>query len=362
MDQDDTILSGTSSSDDSSDDADIPAVLPSADSATADPPQPSQPYLATEFKIPGEGDEDENEDDDDDGMELDKPEELGDEPAASSSKYPTTPVTNGSALSRKKSKDLSKKAPINLDDWDKDLVTEINRVFVVAYATHAEKTNRREGHSVRELSELPVNCFSKECRRLLRVGTLQRRAVPKKNFCLKLGVGRTTNLLALIVYLTGAPAREPCATCLQTGRASYFGPECVVATLPETFQYVKGACACCYYSKGGCECDHARGYKGKDPVVKVKRSHQKQQPAQRTYKYGEGSPMPPPPPRVSKAPVQSAEPVYTLDQKMARYSEIYGGTDTESLLEEQRELIARMELLNRFLGVRFQQVREAMAK
>lgn len=313
--------------------------------------QPTHAY----FKVPGQGEGvvkgDKN--GDHDGMELDGP---GDGPAASVEKlrYAAQLMAGWSNSSRN--------GPIHPEEWDHELVAEINRVFVETGAVYAMKGDklakgpgRSQGHSIKELAKLPAASFSSQCRRLLRLGTLQRRAAPKPSFCLKLGDGRTTNLLALILYLTGDPAREPCSTC-GTSRASYFGPECVVATDPETYQHIKASCACCYYSKGGCECDHARGYKGKEPVVREPTSNHEKTP-QRVHlgkrKYSQDSPMPS---SVAKEPAEFAQPAGTFDEKMARYSEIYGGTDTETLLGEQRELIARMELLNRFLGVRFQQI------
>lgn len=376
----DSLISVRSSSDDSSDsdDADIPAVLPSAAATTDALTSPTQTYLGSAFKVSGAGDRDEG--GEDDGEQQKEGDEMELDNVDNKSAAAVDGQSHGGHMNdvpnvtlRTDHPPSSRLAPIYPERWDKNLVAEINRVFAITNAVYAMKNDipsgrsgpRNIGHSIRELHKLPSSCFSGECRRLLVIGQLQRRAAPKSNFILKLGAGRTTNLMSLILYLTGVPAKEPCTTCLTPARASYFGPQCVVATDPDIFRYIKGACACCYYSKNGCECDHAKNLKAPSSHKKQTYKHRVRK---RPYKYDPDPAVPVPPLLPSPSPVtqpaaEFAEPpaaAQTHDEKMAHYSEIYGGTDTAALLEEQRELIGRMELLNRFLGVRFQLVKGAM--
>lgn len=61
-------------------------------------------------------------------------------------------------------------------------------------------------------------------------------------------------MLALIVYITGRPAPEPCTRCRSARAEGRSGPEGIIADHDKVEEHVKGVCVCGDYARKGWDC------------------------------------------------------------------------------------------------------------
>lgn len=98
--------------------------------------------------------------------------------------------------------------------------------------------------------------------RLMTGATLLRTVTPRRGYTnIRFDNRGTTNLLAVLVYMTGE-ASTPCAgRCGHADPANYryLGPDCITSTDPVVRRKMKGACANCYLNNQGAYCSHVAG-------------------------------------------------------------------------------------------------------